>query len=91
MKKTQQLMAAAAMLLIIISVLITSFQLVIYGDSEYKFYQKEYEKYTVCDALGMKMNDVMRVTEHMMAYLIGEEEELSVITTVEGEKKDFLQ
>lgn len=82
-------MAAAAMLLIIISVLITSFQLVIYGDSEYKFYQKEYEKYTVCDALGMKMNDVMRVTEHMMAYLIGEEEELSVITTVEGEKKDF--
>lgn len=89
MKKTQQLMAAAAMLLIIISVLITSFQLVIYGDPEYKFYQKEYEKYTVCDALGMKMNDVMQVTEHMMAYLIGEEEELSVITTVEGEKKDF--
>ena len=40
MKKTQQLMAAAAMLLIIISVLITSFQLVIYGDPEYKFYQK---------------------------------------------------
>ena len=70
MKKTQQLMAAAAMLLIIISVLITSFQLVIYGDSEYKFYQKEYEKYTVCDALGMKMNDVMRVTEHMMASLV---------------------
>ena len=89
MKKTQQLMAAAAMLLIIISVLITSFQLVIYGDPEYKFYQKEYEKYTVCDALGMKMEDVMQVTEHMMAYLIGEEEELSVITTVEGEKKDF--
>ncbi|MFR5583909.1 MAG: DUF1461 domain-containing protein [[Clostridium] scindens] len=57
--------------------------------SEYKFYQKEYEKYTVCDALGMKMEDVMQVTEHMMAYLIGEEEELSVITTVEGEKKDF--
>ena len=68
-------MAAAAMLLIIISVLITSFQLVIYGDPEYKFYQKEYEKYTVCDALGMKMEDVMQVTEHMMAYPIGEEED----------------
>lgn len=89
MKKIHQLIAAAAMLLIIIVVLITTFQLVIYGDPEYKFYQKEYEKYTVTDALGMEMKDVMQVTEHMMAYLIGEEDELSVMTTVEGEKKDF--
>ena len=40
MKKTQQLMAAAAMLLIIISVLITSFQLVIYGDSGISFIRR---------------------------------------------------
>lgn len=84
-----RIIAAVAMLLVVISMLISSFQLVIYGDSEYGFYEKEYEKYTVTEALGMDMEDVMRVTEYMMDYLIGEEDELSIVTTVEGEEQDF--
>ena len=38
------------------------------------FIKKEYEKYRVTDDLNMKIDNVMAVTEHMMAYLIGKEE-----------------
>lgn len=81
--------AAFAMLLVILSMLISSFQLVIYGDSKYRFYEREYEKYTVTEALGMELKDVMHVTEYMMDYLIGKEDELSIVTTVEGKEQDF--
>ena len=37
----------------------------------------------------MSIDHVMYVTEHMMNYLIGKEEELSVVTTVEGREQDF--
>ena len=77
------------MIFLIIALLLTSFQVAIYGDSEYRFYEREYEKYGVTEALGMEMSDVMDVTDKMMAYLIGQREELSVITTVEGKEQDF--
>lgn len=89
MKKIQGITAAAAMLLLIIAILITSFQVAIYGDPEYKFYEKEYRKYQVTESLQMEMDDVMDVTEKMMDYLIGRREELSVETTVNGETMDF--
>ena len=89
MKKLSNIIAAAAMVFLIIAVLITSFQFAIYGDSDYRFYEKEYEKYQVTEDLGMEMEDVMEVTEYMMDYLIGEEEELSIQTTVEGVRRDF--
>ena len=66
--------ASLAMLLIIFSMLLTSFQLAIYGDPEYRFYEKEYTKYHVTDALNMELKDVMKVTDYMMDYLIGKEE-----------------
>lgn len=75
--------------LVIVVALISSVQRVAYGDPEYKFFQKLYEKYTVTDALDMNMEDVMRVTKHMMAYLNGEEEELSIVVRVDGETQDF--
>lgn len=39
--------------------------------------------------LDMNIDHVMYVTEHMMNYLIGKEEKLSVVTTVEGKEQDF--
>ena len=81
--------AAHAMLLIIFSMLLTSFQLAIYGDPDYGFYEKEYQKYHVTEALSMKLEDVMKVTHYMMDYLIGKEEELSIVTEVEGRTQDF--
>lgn len=89
MKKADKIIATAAMIFLIIALLLTSFQVAIYGDKEYKFYEKEYAKYEVTEELGMTMEDVMDVTDKMMAYLIGEREELSVMTTVEGKEQDF--
>lgn len=89
MKKVQNITAVLAMLFLITAILITSVQLAVYGDSRYRFYEKEYEKYNVTESLGMEMEDVMDVTRYMMAYLIGEEEELSVLTDVDGERQDF--
>ena len=83
MKKLQSINGTVAMILLIVALLITSFQIAIYGDSEYKFYEKEYEKYEVLDSLNMEMEDVMDVTDKMMAYLIGEYPELSVVTMVD--------
>ncbi len=78
-----------AMFFLIVSLLLTSFQMAIYGDPKYQFYEKEYVKYKVTESLGMELSDVMAVTDHMMDYLIGREEELSIETEVDGKRQDF--
>jgi len=89
LKTIQRAAAFTAMFCVIIAMLITSFQIAIYGDPDYRFYQKEYEKYQVTESLYMDMEDVMEVTSYMMDYLIGKEEVLSIETEVEGRTQDF--
>ena len=75
MKKLTTLISVVAMMCAVIAALAFSIWAAVYGDSHYGFYKKEYQKY--------------EVTEHMMNYLIGKEEKLSVVTTVEGKEQDF--
>ena len=89
MKQTQKISAVIMMFLLIGVLLLTSFQVAIYGDSQYRFYEGEYKKYQVADSLNMTMDNIMDVTDQMMAYLIGKKAELSVITDVDGETQDF--
>lgn len=89
MKQTQKVSAVIMMFLLIGVLLLTSFQVAIYGDSQYRFYEREYKKYQVADSLNMTMDNIMDVTDQMMAYLIGKKAELSVITDVDGETQDF--
>lgn len=89
MKQTQKISAVIMMFLLIGVLLLTSFQVAIYGDSQYRFYEREYKKYQVADSLNMTMDNIMDVTDQMMAYLIGNKAELSVITDVDGEIQDF--
>lgn len=89
MRRVQKLSAAAAMFLWIIVMLLTSFQIGIYGDPEYKFYEERYEKYQVTEELHMELSDVMEVTDYMMDYLIGREDELTFVTDVDGREQDF--
>lgn len=72
---------------VITALLITSFEAAMYAD--FDVYRHEYEKYDVLSDLDMTMDDVMYVTREMMAYLRGEGDTLSVITTVEGQEQDF--
>lgn len=67
--------------------LITSFEIAMYAD--FGVYEREYEKYDVLSDLDMTMEDTMYVTHEMMAYLRGDRDTLSVITTVEGKEQDF--
>ena len=89
MKQTQKISAVIMMFLLIGVLLLTSFQVAIYGDSQYRFYEREYKKYQGADRLNMTMDNIMDVTDQMMAYLIGNKAELSVITDVDGETQDF--
>lgn len=89
MKQTQKISAVIMMFLLIGVLLLTSFQVAIYGNSQYRFYEREYKKYQVADSLNMTMDNIMDVTDQMMAYLIGNKAELSVITDVDGETQDF--
>ena len=81
---TAGIIFAAALMIIL---LISSFEIAMYAD--FGVYQREYEKYDVLSDLDMTMNDVMHVTREMMAYLRGDREALSVVTTVEGAEQDF--
>ena len=77
--------AASAAAVVIL--LISSFQAAMYLD--FGVYEREYTKYQVLKALDMEMEDAMYVTREMMAYLKGDRERLSVVTTVEGTEQDF--
>ncbi len=74
-------------LAVIYTILISSFEIVAYGSMDY--YQKEYEKYDVAEALNMEMEDIMYVTEEMMSFLRGDREDLVVETVVGGVEQEF--
>lgn len=87
MKKIQWIFGILASVSVVVILLISSFQAAMYLD--FDVYQREYEKYDVLSDLDMTMEDTIYVTREMMAYLRGDREELSVITTVEGKEQDF--
>ncbi len=87
MKKLQWAAGIVLSFSIIAILLITSFEIAMYSD--FSVYEKEYEKYDVLSDLDMTMEDVMHVTREMMAYLRGDRDTLSVVTTVEGTEQDF--
>lgn len=87
MKIVRYTAGIAAGIAAVIILLITAFEVAMYSD--FGYYEREYEKYDVLSDLDMEMEDTMYVTREMMAYLRGDRENLSVITTVEGKEQDF--
>ena len=73
---------------LIIAFLITSVEAVAYWTPGY--YEKEYTKYQVLNDLPeMTMDDLLDVTDEMMAFLRGRRENLHVYTTMGGEYREF--
>ena len=87
MKIFQRGLATIISFTAIVVLLITAIEIGAYSD--YGWYEKAYEKYDVLDDLEMKMQDVMHVTEEMMAYLRGNRADLVVDTMVDGEEREF--
>ena len=87
MKVSEKIIGVAAVVATIIILLISSFEIAMYSD--FSWYEKEYLKYEVLDDLEMEIDDVMRVTEEMMAYLRDDREDLVVETSVDGVEREF--
>lgn len=66
---------------------ITSIEAVTYWTPGY--YEREYEKYGVLEDVHMEMEDLLDVTDEMMAYLRGRREDLRVPTIVNGQPREF--
>ena len=67
--------------------LITAVEAVAYWTPGY--YEKEYTKYQVLNDLPeMTMEDLLTVTDEMMAFLRGNREDLHVFTTMGGEYRE---
>ncbi len=81
------LISTVVSILSIYILLITSFELAIYGD--FNYYRELYEKYDVEKDLNMEMEDIMDVTTEMMLYLRGERPDLNVETKVDGKTQMF--
>ena len=88
MKHLQRFAGILTAFCLMIILFFTSVEAVVYWTPGY--FEKEYTKYQVLDDLpSMTMDDLLDVTDQMMAYLIGNKAELSVITDVDGEIQDF--
>ena len=87
MKGLRWIAGGAASVAAVVILLISGFQAAMYVD--FGVYEREYTKYQVLRELDMEMEDAMYVTREMMAYLKGDRERLSVVTTVEGTEQDF--
>ncbi len=72
---------------LMIALLITSIEAVTYWTPGY--YEKEYTKYNVTDAVRMEMDDLLDVTDEMMSYLRGNRKDLHVPTIVDGQPREF--
>ena len=87
MKGLRWIAGGASSIAVVVILLISGFQAAMYAD--FGVYEREYIKYQVLRELNMEMEDAMYVTREMMAYLKGDRERLSVVTTVEGTEQDF--
>lgn len=67
--------------------LITSVEAVVYWNDGY--FEKEYRKYHVLKEVSMEMDELLFVTDEMMAYLKGERDDLVVNTIVDGKEREF--
>lgn len=74
-------------LCLMITLLITSVEAVVYWTPGY--FEKEYAKYNVTEAVDMTMEDLLDVTDQMMAYLRGKRADLHVDTTMGGVSREF--
>ncbi len=72
---------------LMITLLFTSIEAVVYWTPGY--FEKEYTKYNVTDDVQMTMEDLLQVTDEMMAYLRGNREDLHVDTTMGGVQREF--
>ena len=74
-------------LALMVILLISSTEYVAYYKNGY--FQKEYDKYQVAQAVHIEMEDLLTVTDEMMDYLKGDRENLVIYTKIENTEREF--
>ncbi len=87
MRALEYIVGFVMSLALVLVLLITAVEAVIYWNPGY--FESEYEKYSVTESVEMKMDDLLHVTDEMMAYLRGNRESLQVDTVVAGDQRGF--
>ncbi len=87
MKALHNILGILCGIALMVILFITSIEAVTYWTPGY--YEKEYAKYGVLQDVHMEMEDLLDVTEEMMAYLRGNREDLHVPTIVDGQPREF--
>lgn len=87
MKIIQYILGILTAFCLMIILLITSVEAVTYWTPG--FYEKEYAKYGVTEDVHMEMEDLLDVTHEMMLFLRGDRDDLHVMTTVNGQQREF--
>ena len=87
MKTLNRIVITICVVATLVAMLLSSVEIAVYSDSS--FFEKEYEKYSVLDSVYMKMDDLMDVTNHLLNYMIGKEDNLVVETTINGQQREF--
>lgn len=88
MKSLQRFAGILTAFCLMIILFFTSVEAVVYWTPGY--FEKEYTKYQVLDDLpSMTMDDLLDVTDQMMAYLKGKRADLHVTTRMGGETREF--
>lgn len=87
MKYFQYILGMVCAFALMITLFITSIEAVVYWTPGY--FEAEYTKYQVTEAVQMEMDDLLEVTDEMMAYLRGNRDDLHVPTIVGGQPREF--
>lgn len=87
MKALYHIMGLMVAFFLMAVVLITSVEAAVYWNDGY--FEKEYRKYHVLEEVSMEMEELLSVTDEMMAYLKGERDDLVVNTIVDGTEREF--
>ena len=87
MKKIFYIPGIIFALAVVVFALLQSLSAVVYGGMD--FYRQEFIKHDVAAAVDMEVEDVVRVMEHTLEYMRGNEDELQVETVIGGEPAYF--
>ncbi|NCC15895.1 MAG: TIGR01906 family membrane protein [Clostridia bacterium] len=82
-----KLLGVLSGLALMVVLLISSVEYVSYYKGGY--FEKEYEKYEVTDAIGIEMDDLLTVTHEMMDYLKGDRADLVIYTKLQNTEREF--
>lgn len=87
MNATEKLLGGVFAICLLLCMLITAVEIVVYRAPGY--FEREYEKHEVLAEVHMEMDDLLEVTDHMMAYLRGAEADLQIEAVVDGKTRPF--